>query len=160
MKKREVVTIKMDSVSENEEFARVAVAVFLSRMDPTLEEIEDVKTAVSEAVTNAVIHGYQGGEGTITLERVGGGGRSDGAGDQDEGVGIRDVAKAMEPMYTTAPDGERSGMGFSFMEAFMDQVEAVSAPGSGTTVTMKKENRQVTQMTDTMEYIRRAHAGR
>ena len=68
MKKREVVTIKMDSVSENEEFARVAVAVFLSRMNPTLEEIEDVKTAVSEAVTNAVIHGYQGGEGTITLE--------------------------------------------------------------------------------------------
>lgn len=96
MKKREVVTIKMDSVSENEEFARVAVAVFLSRMNPTLEEIEDVKTAVSEAVTNAVIHGYQGGEGTITLEvsveedvltvLV-----------QDEGVGIRDVAKAMEP---------------------------------------------------------------
>ena len=115
MKKREVVTIKMDSVSENEEFARVAVAVFLSRMDPTLEEIEDVKTAVSEAVTNAVIHGYQGGEGTITLEvsveedvltvLV-----------QDEGVGIRDVAKAMEPMYTTAPDGERSGMGFSFSQ--------------------------------------------
>ena len=134
MKKREVVTIKMDSVSENEEFARVAVAVFLSRMDPTLEEIEDVKTAV----TNAVIHGYQGGEGTITLEvsveedvltvLV-----------QDEGVGIRDVAKAMEPMYTTAPDGERSGMGFSFMEAFMDQVEVVSAPGSGTTVTMRKK---------------------
>ena len=95
MKKREVVTIKMDSVSENEEFARVAVAVFLSRMDPTLEEIEDVKTAVSEAVTNAVIHGYQGGEGTITLEvsveedvltvLV-----------QDEGVGIRDVAKAWD----------------------------------------------------------------
>ena len=118
--------------------ARVAVAVFLSRMDPTLEEIEDVKTAVSEAVTNAVIHGYQGGEGTITLEvsveedvltvLV-----------QDEGVGIRDVAKAMEPMYTTAPDGERSGMGFSFMEAFMDQVEVVSAPGSGTTVTMRKK---------------------
>ena len=114
------------------------VAVFLSRMDPTLEEIEDVKTAVSEAVTNAVIHGYQGGEGTITLEvsveedvltvLV-----------QDEGVGIRDVAKAMEPMYTTAPDGERSGMGFSFMEAFMDQVEVVSAPGSGTTVTMRKK---------------------
>ena len=138
MKKREVVTIKMDSVSENEEFARVAVAVFLSRMNPTLEEIEDVKTAVSEAVTNAVIHGYQGGEGTITLEvsveedvlTVLA---------QDEGVGIRDVAKAMEPMYTTAPDGERSGMGFSFMEAFMDQVEVVSAPGSGTTVTMRKK---------------------
>ena len=139
MKKREVVTIKMDSVSENEEFARVAVAVFLSRMNPTLEEIEDVKTAVSEAVTNAVIHGYQGGEGTITLEvsveedvltvLV-----------QDEGVGIRDVAKAMEPMYyTTRPELERSGMGFSFMEAFMDQVEVVSAPGSGTTVTMRKK---------------------
>ena len=81
MKKREVVTIKMDSVSENEEFARVAVAVFLSRMDPTLEEIEDVKTAVSEAVTNAVIHGYEGKDGTVHyLGGVGGGGRSDGAG--------------------------------------------------------------------------------
>ena len=130
--------LEFDSRSANEAFARVTVASFMTQLNPTLEEVSDVKTAVSEAVTNAVIHGYQGGEGTITLEvsveedvltvLV-----------QDEGVGIRDVAKAMEPMYTTAPDGERSGMGFSFMEAFMDQVEVVSAPGSGTTVTMRKK---------------------
>ena len=137
MRNRNVVTIKMDSVSENEEFARVTAAVFLSRMDPTLEELEDVKTAVSEAVTNAVIHGYQGGKGIITLELS--------AEEdvltvlvQDQGVGIRDVAKAMEPMYTTAPDGERSGMGFSFMEAFMDEVIVESEPEKGTAVTMKK----------------------
>lgn len=138
MKKREAMTMKMDSLSENEEFARVVVAVFASRMDPTVEEIDDIKTAVSEAVTNAVIHGYQGGEGIITLEA---------AVDenvltvtvQDDGVGIPDVERAMEPMFTTAPDGERSGMGFSFMEAFMDRVEVVSAPGKGTTVTMRKK---------------------
>ena len=138
MKKREVVTIKMDSVSENEEFARVAVAVFLSRMDPTLEEIEDVKTAVSEAVTNAIIHGYENHVNKVQIY-AGIEGRTLHLEISDRGVGIPDVAKAMEPMYTTAPDGERSGMGFSFMEAFMDQVEVVSAPGSGTTVTMRKK---------------------
>lgn len=138
MKKREVMTMKMDSLSENEEFARVVVAVFASRLDPTVEEIDDIKTAVSEAVTNAIIHGYQNGEGIITLETA--------AEEnvltvtvQDDGVGIPDVERAMEPMYTTAPDGERSGMGFSFMEAFMDQVEVISAPGKGTTVTMRKK---------------------
>lgn len=138
MKKREVMTMKMDSLSENEEFARVVVAVFASRLDPTVEEIDDIKTAVSEAVTNAIIHGYQGGDGVITLEAS--------AEEnvltvmiQDDGIGIPDVEKAMEPMFTTAPDGERSGMGFSFMEAFMDQVEVVSAPGKGTTVTMRKK---------------------
>ena len=129
--------LEFDSRSANEAFARVTVASFMTQLNPTLEEVSDVKTAVSEAVTNAVIHGYQGGEGTITLEvsveedvltvLV-----------QDEGVGIRDVAKAMEPMYTTAPDGERSGMGFSFMEAFMDEVQVESEPGKGTIVRMKK----------------------
>ena len=129
--------MKIDSLSENEEFARVVVAVFASRLNPTLEEIDDIKTAVSEAVTNAVIHGYQNGEGTIYLEVA--------AEEnvltvtvQDDGVGIADVEKAMEPMFTTA-EGERSGMGFSFMEAFMDQVEVVSAPNKGTSVTMRKK---------------------
>ena len=131
--------LTMDSLSKNEEFARVAVAVFASRLDPTLEELDDIKTAVSEAVTNAVIHGYQNGEGTIEIcARA----QADGLFTvtvKDTGIGIADIKKAMEPMFTTAPEGERSGMGFSFMEAFMDQVEVVSAPGKGTAVTMKKK---------------------
>ena len=137
MKKREPMVLKMDSLSENEEFARVVVAVFASRLNPTVEEIDDIKTAVSEAVTNAIIHGYQGGEGFVSLEA---------AVEEnvlsvtvsDDGVGISDIGKAMEPMFTTAP-GDRSGMGFSFMEAFMDRVEVISAPGKGTSVTMRKK---------------------
>ncbi len=136
---QESMTLTMDSLSKNEEFARVAVAVFASRLDPTLEELDDIKTAVSEAVTNAVIHGYQNGEGTIEIcARA----QADGLFTvtvKDTGIGIADIKKAMEPMFTTAPEGERSGMGFSFMEAFMDQVEVVSAPGKGTAVTMKKK---------------------
>lgn len=146
----ESVTMIFDSLSQNEEFARVAAAVFLSRLDPTLEEIDDVKTAVSEAVTNAIIHGYRGTEGSITMKvravwkGTGAGALSEAAERileveiLDEGVGIPDVEKAMEPMYTTAPGGDRSGMGFSFMEAFMDQVEVESAPGEGTRVIMQK----------------------
>ena len=136
---QESMTLTMDSLSKNEEFARVAVAVFASRLDPTLGELDDIKTAVSEAVTNAVIHGYQNGEGTIEIcARA----QADGLFTvtvKDTGIGIADIKKAMEPMFTTAPEGERSGMGFSFMEAFMDQVEVVSAPGKGTAVTMKKK---------------------
>lgn len=129
--------MQMESLSKNEEFARVVVAVFLSRLDPTLEEIEDVKTAVSEAVTNAEIHGYQGNGGIITLtvtleENV------LSVTVADTGVGISDVHRAMEPMYTTDRTGLRSGMGFSFMEAFMDEVLVQSEPGKGTSVTMKK----------------------
>lgn len=129
--------LEIDSLSKNEEFARVVVAVFMSRLDPTLEEIDDVKTAVSEAVTNAVIHGYGPEKGIIYIEAtirekeltviV-----------RDEGVGIEDLKKAMEPMYTSDQSGERSGMGFSFMEAFMDKLEVDSRPGEGTTVRMKK----------------------
>ena len=139
-KRREKETLRMEleSRSENEEFARVAVAMFMSRMDPTMEEMDDVKTAVSEAVTNGVIHGYGGGEGTIYIE-VTIEGRQLTVSVKDLGVGIADIKKAMEPMYTTDRSGERSGMGFSFMEAFMDQVEVVSAPGRGTEVTMRKQ---------------------
>ena len=136
---REHMRLEMESLSRNEEFARVGTAVFMSRLDPTLEEVDDVKTAVSEAVTNAVIHGYRGGRGTIYLdltadleERV------LTVAVEDRGVGIADVKQAMEPMFTTDPEGERSGMGFSFMEAFMDQVEVESQPNHGTLVTMKK----------------------
>lgn len=130
--------MEIESLSKNEELARGVTAVFMSRLDPTLEELDDVKTAVSEAVTNAVIHGYQEGEGIIYIELQ--------AEDKqltvlvrDLGVGIRDVKQAMEPMYTSDPSGERSGMGFSFMEAFMDQVEVESEPGRGTLITMKKK---------------------
>ena len=138
-KRREPEWMKMEieSRSENEEFARVAVAVFFSRLDPTVEEMDDLKTAVSEAVTNAVIHGYQGGEGTIYIE-TGIAGQEATVIVRDLGVGIPDIEKAMEPMYTTDLSGERSGMGFSFMEAFMDEVKVESEPGKGTTVTLKK----------------------
>lgn len=136
--KKETLRMELESRSENEEFARVAVAMFMSRMDPTIEEMEDVKTAVSEAVTNGVIHGYAGGEGIIYIEVTIEGGELTVA-VRDGGVGIPDIKKAMEPMYTTDRTGERSGMGFSFMEAFMDRVEVVSAPGKGTLVTMKKQ---------------------
>lgn len=137
-KKMECFRMEIESISKNEEFARVVVAVFLSRLNPTLEELEDVKTAVSEAVTNAELHGYRGEAGIISLEA-----RIEGTEItvtiRDQGVGIRDVRRAMEPMYTTDTTGMRSGMGFSFMEAFMDQVAVVSEPGEGTTVTMKKK---------------------
>lgn len=136
---KEHLKLEMDSLSQNEEFARVVTAVFMSRLNPTLEEVDDVKTAVSEAVTNAIIHGYKGERGVVYMDitahmedreltiQV-----------RDAGVGIPDVKQAMEPMFTTDPEGERSGMGFSFMEAFMDQVEVKSQPGEGTMVIMKK----------------------
>ena len=130
--------MEIESLSKNEELARVVTAVFMSRLDPTLEELDDVKTAVSEAVTNAVIHGYQEGEGIIYME-LQAEGKELTVLVRDTGVGIRDVKKAMEPMYTTDKSGERSGMGFSFMEAFMDQVLVESEPGRGTLVTMKKK---------------------
>lgn len=135
---REVLRMEIESRSKNEEFARVAVAVFMSRLDPTIEEVNDVKTAVSEAVTNAVIHGYQGGPGIVYLE-VSVQGQVLTVKVKDLGVGIADVKKAMEPMYTSDPTGERSGMGFSFMEAFMDELEVVSSPGNGCEVTMYKK---------------------
>ncbi|MCI9533356.1 MAG: anti-sigma F factor [Lachnospiraceae bacterium] len=130
--------MEIESLSKNEELARVVTAVFMSRLDPTLEELDDVKTAVSEAVTNAVIHGYQEGEGIIYME-LQAEGKELTVLVRDTGVGIRDVKRAMEPMYTTDKSGERSGMGFSFMEAFMDQVLVESEPGRGTLVTMKKK---------------------
>ena len=136
---RERIRLEMDSLSRNEEFARVVAAVFMSRLNPTLEEVDDVRTAVSEAVTNAVIHGYNGGEGIISMEL-----EADVESRRlyiwvrDTGRGIADVKKAMEPMFTTDPSGERSGMGFSFMEAFMDRLEVESALGEGTQVMMEK----------------------
>ena len=126
------------AVSENEQLARIAVASFITPLDPTLEEMADVKTAVSEAVTNAIIHGYEETPGNVYI-------RCRLEGDllevevEDKGSGIEDIEQAMEPMYTTKPDRDRSGMGFSFMEAFMDELEVTSIPGVGTTVLMKKK---------------------
>ena len=137
MKTTNEMELLFDSRSENEGFARVAVSEFLTQMNPTLEEVEDVRTAVSEAVTNAIIHGYVGGEGKIRiLSRI-----CDGLfyiEIKDDGVGIPDVAKAMEPLFTTKPDLERSGLGFVFMQSFMDEVEVESKSGEGTLVKMKK----------------------
>lgn len=152
---RNEMEIIFDAVSSNESFARVAVAAFVSHLNPTLEEVADIKTAVSEAVTNAIIHGYENlygygehGEaqpaylvihpGKVRLRcllekdllhiEV-----------SDEGKGIADIEQAMEPLYTTKPELDRSGMGFAFMEAFMDDLEVESEPGRGTTVRMSKK---------------------
>ena len=130
--------MEISAISENEQLARIAVASFITPLNPTLEEMEDVKTAVSEAVTNAIIHGYEEKAGTVYI-------RCRLEGDllevevEDKGKGIEDIEQAMEPMYTTKPEGNRSGMGFSFMEAFMDELEVVSIPGDGTTILMKKK---------------------
>ena len=128
----------IDSKSENESFARVAVAAFCTRLDPTLEEITDIKTAVSEAVTNCIVHGYEGGKGKIYIN-VNITGNTAEVIVKDNGIGIENIEKAMEPMYTTKPEQERSGMGFSFMEAFMDELEVSSARNKGTTVIMRKK---------------------
>ncbi len=130
--------LQFDAKSINEGFARVAVAGFLAELNPTLDEIADIKTAVSEAVTNAIIHGYPKEEGQVRLLC-----KTEGKHIfimvEDEGVGIEDVEMARTPMFTTKPELERSGMGFAFMEAFMDEVEVASKPGKGTCVIMKKE---------------------
>lgn len=144
-----------DAVSDNEGFARVAVSAFVANADPTLEELADIKTAVSEAVTNSIIHGYENLYGY-------GGAKGQPAdrshihpgkvrvwclleGDMlhiqitDNGKGIENLEQAMEPLFTTKPELERSGMGFAFMEAFMDDLEVESEPGKGTTVRMMKK---------------------
>lgn len=125
--------------SENESFARVAVAAFAAPLDPTVEELTEIKTAVSEAVSNAIIHAYEAGvDGTVTVECM-----LDGDGKvviivSDSGMGIEDVEMAREPLYTSKPGEERSGMGFTVMESFMDKLEVESEPGKGTRVTMIK----------------------
>lgn len=137
--------LEFDAVSENEAFARVAVAAFVAPLNPTIEELADIKTAVSEAVTNAIIHGYEDSvylsgekEHKVTVHclifddilhvEI-----------RDTGKGIENIEQAMEPLFTTKPEMDRSGMGFAFMEAFMDDLEVVSQPGMGTTILMKKK---------------------
>lgn len=129
--------MEFSSNSENESLARTVISAFVARLDPTLEELADIKTAVSEAVTNAIIHGYEKSPGmvhmyakvednVITIEI------------SDQGAGIGNLEKAMEPMYTTKPELDRSGMGFAFMEAFMDELDVQSELGKGTVIRMKK----------------------
>ena len=126
-----------DSCSSNEGFARVAVASFMTQLNPTVEEVADVKTAVSEAVTNSIIHGYEQEIHKISVKcRIDKGVFMVTV--KDTGKGIEDVEQAMMPRYTTKPELDRSGMGFAFMEAFMDKVEVESVPGEGTTVRMEK----------------------
>ncbi len=139
--------IIFDAVSVNEAFARVAVAAFVTPLNPTMEEVSDIKTAVSEAVTNAIIHGYDAEfikegnsqspnkvylscmiEDDVLYVEV-----------KDKGKGITNVEQAMEPLFTTKPEMDRSGMGFAFMEAFMDDLEVISKPGLGTVIRMKKK---------------------
>lgn len=133
------VSIELMSKSENEGFARVAVAAFVSQLDPTVEELTDVKTAVSEAVTNSIIHGYDNKkEGIIKIEASITGNEIT-ISIEDYGKGIKDIKQAMEPLYTSKPELERSGMGFTVMETFMDNVEVTSSDGKGTKVVMKKK---------------------
>lgn len=134
---RDRMHLEFESKSENEKFARMAVATFVARLDPTVGEMEDIKTAVSEAVTNSIIHGYNDENGKVIIECeiseyevmvvV-----------KDMGIGIENLDEAMEPLYTSKPEEERSGMGFAFMEIFMDELSVESKSGEGTIVTMKK----------------------
>ncbi len=133
--------IQFPSRSCNESFARVCVASFITMLDPTLDEIADIKTAVSEAVTNSIVHGYKNDLGTIYINakiyeknkiiiKI-----------KDKGCGIEDIDKAMEPMFTTCTTGERSGLGFAVMESFMDKIKVSSKIGKGTTVILQKNLR-------------------
>ncbi|MDO4316251.1 MAG: anti-sigma F factor [Oscillospiraceae bacterium] len=132
------VTMEFPSRSSNEGFARAAVACFAAQMDPTLNELEDIKTAVSEAVTNAIVHGYPDSIGKVVVKARVCPGNVLELTVKDHGRGIPDVERARQPMFTTGGE-ERSGMGFTIMESFMDQLAVRSVPGRGTTVTMKKK---------------------
>lgn len=138
MIERNYMKLEFLSKSNNESFARVVVAAFASQLDPTIEELSDIKTAVSEAVTNAIIHGYEYGEGLVIVEAVIEGDKIEII-IQDNGKGIEDINKAMEPFYTSKPDLERSGMGFTVMETFMDQLVVESHIDKGTKVKMTKK---------------------
>lgn len=128
----------MPSLSVNESAARAVVSSFLIQCDPTVEELSDIRTAVSEAVTNAVVHAYRGTVGMIELTVRLLKGREIYIRVKDKGCGIPDVKAAMVPLYTTAPEEERSGLGFSVMDSFMDRLSVRSVPGKGTTVIMRK----------------------
>jgi stage II sporulation protein AB (anti-sigma F factor) len=130
--------LQFSALSQNESFARVTVAAFIAQLDPTLDELTEIKTVVSEAVTNAIIHGYENdANGLVYISVL----LQDGTVEmsiKDEGIGIRDIDEAMQPLYTSKPELERSGMGFTIMENFMDEVQVRSEPGFGTEIRLKK----------------------
>lgn len=138
MKLLNQVKISFYSRSINEGFARAALAAFLVQADPTVPQLADIKTAVSEAVTNCIVHAYPGAIGQITLRAALYEGGIVRITVSDRGIGIADVARAMEPLYTTGNPDERAGLGFAVMQSFMDKVRVTSAPGRGTRVTMVK----------------------
>ncbi len=132
------VVLDFSALSENEAFARFAITSLLAPLNPTVEELADLRTAVSEAVTNAIIHGYKGKEGRVKLHIKLLEGRKILIRVSDRGVGIDDIAKAMQPLYTTDPEGERGGMGFPIMQSFTDRLSVRSTPGKGTVVSMMR----------------------
>ncbi|MBM7584416.1 stage II sporulation protein AB (anti-sigma F factor) [Bacillus pakistanensis] len=135
---RNEMNIQFSALSQNESFARVTVAAFIAQLDPTMDELTEIKTVVSEAVTNAIIHGYDNNPSGIVYISVL---MEEGLIDltiKDDGIGINDVEEARQPLFTTKPELERSGMGFTIMENFMDDVEIQSQPGTGTIVRLKK----------------------
>ncbi|MCU9595396.1 anti-sigma F factor [Caldibacillus thermolactis] len=131
--------LKFRALSQNESFARVTVASFIAQLDPTMDELTEIKTVVSEAVTNAIIHGYESDSDGYVYITV----RLDGSTVElevrDEGIGIQNIEKAKQPLYTTKPELERSGMGFTIMENFMDEMIIESRPNEGTVVRLKKK---------------------
>ncbi|MBQ7278062.1 MAG: anti-sigma F factor [Clostridia bacterium] len=131
--------LSFPSLSVNEGFARTAAAAFAAQLDPTIDQLSDLRTAVSEAVTNAIIHAYGSDPAALITLRCEREGRKIRIMVKDTGCGIADIELARRPFYTSKPELERSGMGFAVMEAFMDRVEIDSAPGEGTTVVMEKE---------------------
>ena len=134
-----IMEVKFSAISENESLARVIVASFAAKLDPTVDELVDIKTAVSEAVTNAIIHGYEEDSSKFVFLRCEIEGNTIKIIVEDEGYGIENVEKAMEPLYTSKPELDRSGMGFTVMKSFMDDVEVSSVKDNGTRIEMTKK---------------------
>ena len=138
MKACNEIRLRFPSRSANEAFARVSVAAFLMPLDPTVEELTDIKTAVSEAVTNCIVHAYPDGIGVVTIRARLYPDRRVSVTVEDKGVGIRDIPAAMTPLFTTAPEQERAGLGFAVMQSFLDKIRVRSHPGKGTAITLEK----------------------
>jgi stage II sporulation protein AB (anti-sigma F factor) len=135
---KNVMNLQFSALSQNESFARVTVAAFIAQLDPTMDELTEIKTVVSEAVTNAIIHGYDNDPSGIVYISVSIEDHFVEMTIKDVGIGIEDVEEARQPLFTTKPDLERSGMGFTIMENFMDEIEVHSQPGSGTKIQLRK----------------------
>ena len=140
-------SLEFSSLSENEAFARVAVSAFVVQLDPLISDMEDIKTSVSEAVTNAIVHGYEGEEGIVRIDATL---FEDGVEIivEDNGTGIPNIEMARRPMFTSKPEEERSGLGFTVMEAFMDNLEVFSRPHVGTKIVMFKKLKETSAMLD------------